>query len=242
MQLITWNVLHPDCTEKYDEKYASIINYENRLKNIAKYLRENNADIICLQEIDLSSFDEDYREFKDEYQLIPQNCKSKIKKIIKWKENGGDKPNTIGCATLVKKRYDILETISGSRTLTTTIYDKDSNKTIKIANVHLEAGKDTTMLHIKHLSKLLDCDIICGDFNDFPGEPFAEYLVENGFTSADIHCRSSINYTYLSICGNKMFIDHIFYKKETVSCSEIEYGVAGVLENLASDHCPIRIS
>jgi hypothetical protein len=148
LKLFTWNVLHPDHTNVHEAESISIL--------------------------------EDYAEFITNYHLIYQNDKRRIKAVNKWISSGKPidfKPNTLVCATFVRKTVgNISNVVVGSRTLTTTIVLSKTKTQLTITNVHLEAGRGVNEIHIKHLSKLATSDIICGDFNDFPGEPAMKYM------------------------------------------------------------------
>jgi mRNA deadenylase 3'-5' endonuclease subunit Ccr4 len=181
LKLFTWNVLHPDHTNVHEADISQLyLDWRYRLSLIKKNIQDNNPDMICLQEVESISLLEDYAEFIVDYHLIYQNDKRRLKAVNKWilADKPIDfKPNTLVCATFVRKSVcNITNVVIGSRTLTTTIVLNETKKSITITNVHLEAGRGVNEIHIKHLSKLTTSDIICGDFNDFPGEPAMKFM------------------------------------------------------------------
>lgn len=103
-----------------------------------------------------------------------------------------------------------------------------TKKKIRISNVHLEARCVDSALHVKHLSKLLGSDIILGDFNEFPGKPGIELLLENNY--------NVIPRRLTFIDGEKRWtIDYVFYKGKF---KEIQWkeNFTGVTKDHPSDH------
>ncbi len=240
MRIVTWNILHPDHINVYPDVERKYLEYEHRLPLIIERIRKYDADVVCLQEADAYSIVENFAEFK-EYTLVYQNDKSRTKRLDKYKADlcKGDlsskKPNTLVCAMLVRNDFaKVTDTKVGSRSLTVDILTAPG-KTIKITNVHLESGKGTTEIHIKHLSKLLDSDIICGDFNDFPGEPAMEFLDEKGLTSVyKLRCPKQ---TFVHI-NKKWIIDFIYHRG--LKLKHVEWlEITGVTEKHPSDHSPV---
>jgi endonuclease/exonuclease/phosphatase family metal-dependent hydrolase len=155
-----------------------------------------------------------------------------LKSFSNGKTEGGKKPNTLVCATLVKEPFVISNCNIGSRSLSVTINGK-----LVVTNVHLESGENTTDIHVKHLTKLLDSDIICGDFNDFPEEPAIKYLCTKGFNTVYIKGYPRATFTHL----NKVFVlDYIFHKPtlqlKHIQWDEIKQGVSSIHP---SDHVPV---
>lgn len=237
MRVVSWNILHPDHVNVYPNVDSKYLEWEHRKEAIFKRLRNYNADIICLQEVDSSRIKEFEDEFK-EYSITFQNDKTRTKKLKKWLEDPeSKKPNTLVCATLVRTEFGtVIGSTVGSRTLTVSVELIDSGKkSIRITNVHLESGKGTTDIHIKHLSKLSESDIIIGDFNDFPGEPAIEYLTEHGFTNG---FKKKLPRMTFKDGIREWVIDFVFYKN--FELKHIEWlNFNGVGKDSPSDHCPI---
>jgi endonuclease/exonuclease/phosphatase family metal-dependent hydrolase len=233
--LLTWNVLHQD--------FNDVIIQPNRQLNIFNKIKLYDADIVCLQEVDSSEIDTIYKsEFKD-YHVIWQDSKDRVKKLKKWitetKENDDvkQKPNTIVCVTLVKKdKFDVVSHTPKSRLLITVIKSKETDQRIIISNVHLESGKNTNEIHIKHISSIIPMsDIICGDFNDFIGEPVFKYIEAREYRSAYSSDDKTPQFTMFDIKNDrKTIIDHIYVNKQFIINAikwENECG--------PSDHIPI---
>lgn len=234
IKILSWNILHPDFI---DCKFKPI-DYSHRLPIIINNLLSHDPAIICLQEADSATIESDFAIFT-EYTLIYQNDKSRQNRLNKWRENidsNMKKPNTIVCAFLVKKNCFIIhpEIIIGSRSLTIHLSWQDLKFTI--SNVHLESGKCKDAIHIKHLSKLLNSDIICGDFNDWLDEPFIDYLNEKGFIRAPIK-----GYTYKHD-GFQSLIDHFFFKPQKLCLhSSKVLHFDGITRDYPSDHAIIVV-
>lgn len=232
LSIVTWNILHPDYTNIYeiDNKY---LDYKHRLPLIVDTLLKYNADIICLQEADLTSIETDFIVLKD-YNIIYQNHKNKHKKLQLWKENPNlKKPNTLICVILIKKNIDILDYQIGSRSLSVNL--KINNKIIRLSNVHLEASNDLD-LHMKHLHKLLSSNIICGDFNHCPNEIIYNYMTEGGHSSVyknEYPKATRINNKYL-------ILDYIYYKSMVLKKIEWPLDFIGLSPEFPSDHCSIH--
>lgn len=234
MKLLTWNVLHPDHAHKHEQKEldAKYLTWEWRKERImSKLLRAvtDGVDVICLQEVDSSNLD-DYKI--EGFVMYHQNDKTRTKKLKQWIDLGRNlenKPNTLVCAILIKEGLQVSDVKIGSRSITMTIAG------VKITNVHLEAGRNTTDIHIKHLSKMFDSDVVLGDFNDFPGEPATELLSEKGFLK--------IPDTITFKDGHRNWtIDYVFYNKK-YKCKDIVWDddFVGLTEKHSSDHMMIMV-
>ncbi len=245
MKLLTWNILHSDYYVFHDQSAVKVddvlkdqqevkqevkqeINHEERLIKIFDTIKLYDADIVCLQEVDSSQIDAYINAFPN-YKVFWQSSKDRLKKLKKWREQNTPKPHTITCATLIKNNIETLNTVIGSRSLSNTI--KYNNKIITISNVHLESGKNVNEIHIKHVSKLIHSDILCGDFNDFIGEPVIEYVKQNNYNS--VYDKKCPPFTF-DDKNKKMLIDFIFYKSP-IKHTSIEWEP----ETKYSDHIPI---
>lgn len=232
MKLVTWNLVHPDHANVYDleQKY---LDWEWRREKIRTKLSQeimNGVDVICLQEADSSRL-EDY-SFEG-YTLYYQNDKTRTKKLMKWIALGRkeeDKPNTLVCVILVKNGTNVSGVTVGSRSLTLIVDG------VKVTNVHLEAGAGTTDIHLKHLSKLVDSDVVLGDFNDFPGEPAIEYLSDKGF----LKIPNKITFKHKD---KNWTIDYVFYNGKKFKCVNTVWqdDFVGISQDHPSDHMMIVV-
>lgn len=233
MRILTWNVLHPDYVDSdLESKYLEWEYRKERIRSIISREIDNNVDVICLQEADSSKL-LDY-SFNG-YTLFYQNDKTRTKKLNKWIIGGcnpKDKPNTLVCIILVKDGMNVSNMVVGSRSLTLTING------VKVTNVHLEAGTGVTDIHIKHLSKMLDSDIVLGDFNDFPGEPAMEFLSERGFNKIP----NRITFKHPKDKKKQWTFDYVFYK-DRFTCSNVVWQdeFTGLSPDHPSDHMMIVV-
>ena len=225
MRVLTWNILHPDTD---DERNAD----PDRLNKIFDRVKHYYPDIVCLQEVDMSQIEDVYTASFSDYHVVWQNDKRRVKVLEKWRKDREKKPHTMVCATLVRKDMEVLGHTVASRSLTVTV--KKGDRVINSTNVHLESGKDVNEIHLKHLTKLVgNADILCGDFNDFIGEPAIEYVKDNGYLSA--YAKSRPEYTFYDL-GRKMLIDFVFYKPV------LKFGhVQWEKETVLSDHVPVIV-
>jgi len=228
IKLVSWNILHKDHALLYTHLEQEYLAWNYRKPKIIDLILEQKADIICMQEVDSSTIEEDFT--LENYNLIWQNDKSRTKVLAKWKADpSGKKPNTLVCAMLIRKDIEILSYKVRSRTLTATC--KISDYTFTISTVHLEAGNGIDELHIKHLSKLLDSNVICGDFNSQLDTPTAKYLSDNAFTST--YETWQPEYTYKSE-RSKLILDYVFHRGTTKNISSIT--TTGICREFPSDH------
>ncbi len=153
MKIVTYNIL----AQRYynDAKYE----WDFRLELINKILSRSNADVICLQEIELASFRSDFKNILNEYDYFGHVNNSKrtspIGNIILWK----------------KSVFNALEMINTSCSNIVVLQNNITNQQIKLANVHLKAGiynPECIKTRISQLQSICkkNPDILCGDFND----------------------------------------------------------------------------
>lgn len=235
---LTWNLL----AQRYS-KGLNVKPWNERLQIILHFLLSKDFDIICLQEVDLVSFDNDFQCIFDKYNVI-------VHKIDK------NRSNVIGNAILCKKsKFDIIDTKLASYAIftklreieqDTQIIEQNSNRDMLLINVHLKAGlKSGLSTRISQLNSCLKRSksfntsnvIICGDFNDnFSDETLKKILIDNGFT--------------LSFDNNKktcVFRDGSFWNFDHVASSKVncvyleESNVSSKIpsDDILSDHFPI---
>jgi len=145
MKIVTWNIL----AQRY---YKEIIyTWESRLHNIITILKSFDADIICLQEVEIASFSNDFKI------LIENRYNFYGHEIFKKRKC------PIGCFILVKTNLEIKEVFSTSAAVIVNIPILG-----RIANIHLRSGSKGKEDRERQLNSILKYspDIIIGDFND----------------------------------------------------------------------------
>ena len=245
----SFNILHPDYA--YPSRYPHCkemkinavsftpleantvsftpLDWDYRFVRICNILREAKSEIICLQEVDLLKRESFIAKFTD-YEIVFQDQKRKLKEIQKWINTGSEsnsrKPNTCVVATMVlKSKFEILESVAKSRSLTTLIQDKETGKKLGVTNIHLEANtantadtKELDSQHVQHLESIQRFlherpmpQLICGDFNNFPNTPPLQYLTDSGYTR---YVSGSITQATFMHFDRHESIDHLFTTKE----------------------------
>ena len=223
-KLLTWNILHKDFVQ--DDKF---LNWDERFTLIKKMIDSVDADIICLQEVDLDNID----EFKQFGNIVYQDDKRRIKAYNKWKMEESKKPNTSVLAIITKG--EILSHEVGSRTLSAKI--RMNGMELTVSNVHLETKRIATYeLQRKHIDKLLKSDIICGDFNDFPDSEIIQYM-EQTYGKSIYNDRFPITF----VGQNNWCLDYVFSKYNIV-----EYTIDPIIYMLKdgiypSDHARVVV-
>jgi len=165
MRVISYNTLAQRYVDPYIEiRYKYVTNttcltWAYRKSLLMEQIDKINADIVCLQEVELETFEDDFLEFIDmmnynyNRHTISKARSSPIGNITMWKKD------KYVCGNFIQKSCALISTIT----------DNETNECIIIANVHLRAGLYTHETDRK--SQLLSIlklkpDIICGDFND----------------------------------------------------------------------------
>lgn len=194
-RILGFNVLHPDyaSTDRYPFCDSKHLDWEGHRKDLVfDIIRKADADVCMLQEVDLLREDQFQTEFGTQYNIYLQYQKGRKKDIEKWRANPElRKPNTCAVATLIRKsRFDVIDVITKSRSMTTIVTDKQTSKQFSITNVHLEANRrdDKDEIHKSHIESIVKSlsekkipHIVAGDFNAFPDDPPIEYLKSLGF-------------------------------------------------------------
>jgi hypothetical protein len=221
-----------------------ILNWQFRLNLIRKKITDYNADVVCLQEVELSSIKEDFIDYLYNYGYDGYACHMIIKARINvignitfWKKSvlicAGHDTNSYGVFTM----FDLAGT-----------NDRPGNK-ILIVNIHLKAGlisgeKDRQFQMLSCMKKLFLDNIpscICGDFNDDlrVNGPIHRILENNRFI-----CYGNENtchvYDYSLDKSNFHSFDHIVslgYRIKMVKNEEQLVPIPNIFEG--SDHYPI---
>lgn len=175
MRILTWNIL-------YEEDNST------RLPQILAAVDEQKADIVCLQEVALQTFESDFACWDEQYHRVCQTSKKRLRAVEKWNSHGLC-PSGMVCALFVRKDFgQIADTHSGSRTLTVTVVPTNvSMQPFKITTLHLEARERE--IHRTHITRpeVQSSLIVCGDFNvsSFESEEFhsVDFLTSGVFQS-----------------------------------------------------------
>ncbi len=160
MRLVTWNVL-AQCT--IPEELQEMLAWSKRLPFIIEYLKQTNADFICLQEIDLNTFESDFKDLINIYKFARHAV------CIKGKHK---RTNTFGNVTMWKIGQ-MISVQQGSRTLHVNLQLDQVSYPICISNLHFPA-KPGLEGYLEKRRQLISCIdkwktldvIVVGDFND----------------------------------------------------------------------------
>ncbi len=169
MKIISWNILADRyfTKERYTDTNNALFNWNYRrlliLDNIRSFLL--TADIICLQEVELSTFDNDFS-------LILNGLNYCCHKISKKRSN------PIGNVVLSKYPIKILKETTHSLIVQV---DYGNNDTMTIANIHLsvDSTDEEKICTINKIINEFNGVILVGDFNttslEFQGYHFKKY-------------------------------------------------------------------
>lgn len=222
---VTWNVL----AEKYSN---SPIPYELRLNQIKYYLHGKPFSIICLQEVNLETFTEDFGEFSTQYTLLP-NIVGKTHK------------NKIGNAIFMKQdEWNVLDKINSSTGVHIIAVHMKTGIHMWISNIHLKAGYNSGELtrvaqiksNIKRIKNKGDYPaVICGDFNDDVKPRRKLYSI---LRAADFRIKSNLLSCYH---GGKFYaFDHAMSNSFKIRYVPHDYELIPIPNDEApSDHYPI---
>lgn len=183
MHILSYNTLAQRYVDPYIETRYKYVNdttcltWFNRKALLIEQIEKINADIVCLQEVELETFEDDFLELinKMEYSynrhIVSKARTSPIGNITIWK-------NT---------KYNSTSFIQKSCALINTIVNNETHENIIIANVHLKAGLyNSQPVRKNQLLSILKStpDIICGDFNDNFKEDGLLYpiIIENRYS------------------------------------------------------------
>jgi endonuclease/exonuclease/phosphatase family metal-dependent hydrolase len=256
ISVLSWNILAPihvgaihytapkeriSACGNSQRKTLNINDWNARKEKIINKLQIESPDIICLQEVMLSTFEDDFQGLKgyEIYSHIPSKKRR----------------SPMGNCTLFKKdRFHIDKVISSSCGLHIIFTHLDSNKKIWLSNIHLKAGLrsglETRLFQIKSCLKRCntsidrkECDraIFCGDFNDnFYSHdelnPLQKELMDAGFTFTPGPPSCYVSDKFLSF-------DHGIAKNMKVcyhSSPSLYHPIPN--EEIPSDHHPIQFS
>lgn len=142
ISLVSWNLLAPTYArpEKYPWVPLHALDWEHRQRLIVNKLKSLDADIYCLQEMEVERWD-NFLEKLPDYDGVLQTMK------------GG---HPVATAILVKRasQLEVVRTESRSRALLV-VLSSSSKQPLFLANVHLDAGAENDRTRICQLRSLL---------------------------------------------------------------------------------------
>jgi mRNA deadenylase 3'-5' endonuclease subunit Ccr4 len=167
VSILSWNILSQHLFDSTPEWYHYVskdvsLSWSDRLPRILDEILLWKADIVCLQEVEFTAFDDLQHVLQSEgYIGIMQSAKKRT----------GDHP--YGVATFCRHdKFCISKSFHHSRTMLSLLEDHDQN-IVAVVNCHLEGSPEKAVTRVKQLhnilhesSKCMHHDIIlCGDFN-----------------------------------------------------------------------------
>ena len=210
-----------------------------RLAQIIKIIDDSDSDIICLQEIEITTFTLDYNSLiVDKYGYYGHPLPDK------------KRSSHIGNFILYRKsKFNATESKHTSSAVILTLKDIITGASICLANVHLKAGiiiPESINTRISQLKSIFkhNIDIICGDFNDnFDcNKEIIKLVVDTGFT---IHNKYLTCFTIDKVMDtNYWCFDNILTKNQfdvsIQQCPNI-VGLQIPNDSIPSDHIPLTI-
>lgn len=191
-RVVTWNLLHPSyaLANRYPWARGKDLLWERRKWLIVDELSSLEPDVVCCQEV-LYGEAPPIPGFNWEYAVTKQRRRQI--------DRGG---HPLLCAIgYHTKRYNLVQSLPTSRTLTVTLRDIESAEELSVSSVHLPVQNESES--IVHLSKPLG-DIVVGDFNDFPDSKCVLYLEDHrGYNN--VYHKKQPRATY-----NKSVLDYMF--------------------------------
>jgi len=242
LKVITYNTL----AQRYVDKYLHIENpdilaWPNRLKLIREQITNYNPDVICLQEVELASIEEDFVNYFADYDYAHHIMNKK-------------RTNVIGNITLWKKSsLQCVKNNTNSCGVFTMLNDVRLDKNILLINIHLKAGLlsgeptrktqiESCFKKIKNLTNEPMSIIICGDFNDIlnPNSCLRKIIDDNKFNCSIPYpswCQSCKN---IDIEPIFLPFDHVIWRDIVIETIPPKiYNSYIPNEKESSDHLPL---
>lgn len=173
LKFLTWNILaqkyvnynFPHLLSIPDEEKIKFLSWEQRISTIKNRILNFNADVILLQEVTLSEFENDFNFLFDNYDYVI-HVQSKSKK---------GRNNFMGNVILwMKTKLSLVESFSRTKAIHAKLNWCDSN--LCVSNVHFTGGLYTNgSIRAKEMRSCLSVwkneandyiIVIGGDFND----------------------------------------------------------------------------
>lgn len=229
-----------------DEDVDDILNWDNRLNRILNKIKFNDPDIICLQEIELETINEDFIDRLPEYNAVHHIIWNKDSPKVVYKRT-----NVIGNLTLWKK--DKVECVN-SKFNSCAVFTEliCNNLQFLLINVHLKAGLKSCQK--ERGSQIKSCikefkgthTLITGDFND--------QLIYNSDNTKEPYIKDILDTHKFVISPSELTCDvynyelkeHTFYSFDHVVTYNLNVNVTPIPElspipsiNEPSDHVPL---
>jgi endonuclease/exonuclease/phosphatase family metal-dependent hydrolase len=256
IKLTTYNV--QNLFDKIDDpiKEDHTPKNENSLKALAEILKQNNSDIVALQEVE--------NKYSLQELLEVAGLKDKYNVIVGKSDNRG-----IATALLISKKFPIKKVdihendTTFKRPPVEAIVELAPGFNVKIFSVHLKSkrgGMESDIQRQQEATKLIEYakkddipTILMGDFNDTPDSNTISIIKNNKFTDIrqlDNLSQETNNYTHYS--NNPKYdpsiIDYIFLNdkaKKELKVVQGSFDVTGKHDNplapIASDHRAVSI-
>ena len=236
--IFSWNILAQHLFDNTQHWYEHVRKSPNneivykwnlRWPAIRKEMQQSDSDIICLQEVEFTAFDNDILPYMNEigYDGIMQQ--------VKGKKNG----HGFGVATFWKKGRFTMQNVSHhSRTMLTTLEEKGvvgAGEVIAIINCHLEGDPAKSVTRVRQLYKSLKEIknkythhhlIVCGDFNCQLGQSAC---------STYLHQGSCPKHIPIVEFGHELSKDHIEELDKVIGEHEYNFRSAYPIELMTND-------
>lgn len=243
LSIVTWNTLaqryvDPHLSTRYPYvSDHSILSWDYRIRLIRTKLLNLDPDIICLQEVELSTIETDFVTFFADngynsfHHTINKNRTNPIGNITLWKKSlftcENKDINSCGLFTM------LVSTLPND--------DVNDTKKIQISNIHLKAGLTLGKERVPQLNSCIKRrmnkdipNIICGDFND---------LLEDGGLLKNI--LSDNNYkchVYENTCSvfNEQYQSSKYWPFDHIATSDINVTIlsCGITQNIPNENEP----
>ena len=236
VKVLSWNILAQEFAlpQKFPTTHPTHLEWSHRQPLLVEHLRALDADLICLQEVQVANWEEFLSSFQDDYEGVLQKVQ---------------RNHPVACAVLVKRSlgWNIASTESRSRVLIV-VLENEQRERLYLVNAHLEAGasKETTRYQqIASLAKRLrhhlctESDpviILTGDLNLLDTNPLYRTLtikdespliaphllpLQDVYHSSELQRthRSGLVLDYLLIRGG-LRVDDVWYTHPAVTTTQ----------------------
>lgn len=187
LTVLTWNLMHPDYAlkDRFPNTPPAYLAWSYRKEKIESLIKQLKPDLVCAQEVQW----DDHPELP-EYEWVIGLNKKRQKEIDK-----GKRPLLCAVAYLKERFQGVQQVITGSRSVTVTLLT-ELGPPVTVTSLHLPTS--STQERLQHLRKV-KCDIVAGDFNDFPGTEPVQYLCREEKANATQKATASSAGQYLNV-------------------------------------------
>ena len=162
IKCMSWNILLQRWYERDKKDQKDFMPWSTRLELILDKIKSFDCDIICLQEVELTTAKSDFEPLFDTYDYIVHQIHKK-------------RTSFMGNMILYRKSmFDLVDVDLRAYAIHVTVLHKETMEIIWLSNVHLRAGYNNgeeqrilqfnSCLKVWKKNKYRGC--ICGDFND----------------------------------------------------------------------------